>query len=124
MKRNVVPSSKPGGDLLLDADPRGDILLARAIGKLLGATFGAKQTDLPTSAREGLRFATLSHAGLAIGLVLSLEKSIPAVAQTISTIVLAAILIYELIGPVCTRIALVKSGESHPRKLDAMEVLE
>lgn len=99
-------------------------VLARGIAKILGTGIGSKATDLPLSARQSLRFATLSHAGLAIGLVLGLEKRLPQIASEVSTVVLAAIFIYELIGPVSTRVALVRSGESKPRTIEQVEVLE
>jgi Kef-type K+ transport system membrane component KefB len=90
-------------------------VLARGAAKFFGATLGTRITDLPQSAKRSFRFATMSHAGLAIGLVLSLQNSLPDIAPELSTIVLAAILIYELVGPVSTRLALVKSGEIRPR---------
>ena len=90
-------------------------VLARGIGKYLGARIGGSLTELPDSARRGLTYATLPHAGLAIGLVLSLQNQLPEKSSTVSTIVLAAILVYELVGPVSTRFALMRSGEVHAR---------
>lgn len=99
-------------------------VVARAIGKALGAKLGTRGTDLPASAKQNLRLAMLSHAGLAIGLVLSLEKRLPDIAPMVSTVVLAAILVYELIGPVSARLALMKSGEVQPRTDQPIEVLD
>ncbi len=93
-------------------------VVARAAAKIGGATLGGRRTDLPAAARRNLRFATLPHAGLAIGLVLSLEKQLPQVAPTVSTVVLAAILIFEVLGPVSTRLALIRSGESRRREAE------
>jgi hypothetical protein len=69
-----------------------------------------------------LTYATLPHAGLAIGLVLSLGNQLPILTSTVSTIVLAAILVYELVGPVCTKFALKRSGEVHARTDEAREL--
>lgn len=97
-------------------------VIARGAGKYLGARWGVRGTDLPDRAREGLRYATLSHAGLAIGLVLSLGKRLPELSATVSTIVLSAILVYELVGPVSTRLALVRSSEVQARVKEQPEL--
>lgn len=97
-------------------------VVARGIGKYLGARVGGIATDFPEPARRGLTYATLPHAGLAIGLVLSLEKQLPHIASTVSTVVLAAILVYELVGPFSTRFALLRSGEVHARAAETPEL--
>ncbi len=97
-------------------------VVARAVGKLLGAKLGGSMTKFPEPARNGLTYATLPHAGLAIGLVLSLGNQLPNLTSTVSTIVLAAILVYELVGPVCTKLALKRSGEVHARTAEAPEL--
>lgn len=97
-------------------------VIARGIGKYLAANFGGRLTDIPETARRGLRYSTLPHAGLAIGLVLSLKDQLPQLEATVSTVVLAAILVYELIGPLSTRLALVRSGEVHARTAEAEEL--
>ncbi|MGE5324872.1 MAG: cation:proton antiporter [Actinomycetota bacterium] len=99
-------------------------VIARAAAKLLSATLAARQTDLPPLTRKGLQFATLPHAGLAIGLVLALEQRLPDVAPVVSTIVLSAVLLFEVLGPVTTRFALIRSGESRARGPEVVEVLE
>jgi hypothetical protein len=58
----------------------------------------------------------LAHAGLAIGLVLTLDRRLPELAPQISTVVLGAVLVYELIGPLTTKLALTRAGEVHPEK--------
>lgn len=97
-------------------------VVARALGKLLGAKLGGSMTKFPEPARQGLTYATLPHAGLAIGLVLSLGNQLPNLTSTVSTIVLAAILVYELVGPVCTKFALARSGEVQARTDGAPEL--
>ncbi|MGE5112674.1 MAG: cation:proton antiporter [Acidobacteriaceae bacterium] len=97
-------------------------VIARGIGKYVAANLGGRLTDIPETARRGLRYSTLPHAGLAIGLVLSLKDQLPQLEATVSTVVLAAILVYELIGPLSTRLALVRSGEVHARTEEAEEL--
>jgi hypothetical protein len=56
----------------------------------------------------------LSQAGLAIGLVLVTSERLPELAPTVTTVVLAAVAVFELIGPLSARLALVRSGEVKP----------
>ncbi len=98
-------------------------ILARAIGKLLGANFGSRFAKLPPEYNGRMGFAILAHAGLAIGLVLSLSRRFPELGSELSTIVLGAILVYEIIGPVSVRHVLLRSGESQARTNTQLEVL-
>lgn len=53
----------------------------------------------------------LPQAGVAIGMAQIVMSKLPEYGAQIRAVVLCATLIYELVGPVLTRIALVKSGE-------------
>lgn len=99
-------------------------ILTRAAAKLVGPRIGSRGTALPSATRTQLGYAMFSHAGLAIGLVLTLVARFPDVGEKLSTIVLAAILVYEVVGPVCTRLVILKAGESRARELTALEVLD
>jgi hypothetical protein len=46
--------------------------------------------------------------------VLTLTRRAPELAPEVTTIVLAAVLIYELVGPLTTKFALTRSGEARP----------
>ncbi len=98
-------------------------ILARAIGKLLGSNFGSRLAKLPPEYHARMGFAILAHAGLAIGLVLSLARRFPELGSELSTIVLGAILVYEILGPVSVRNVLLRSGESQARGEAPLEVL-
>lgn len=98
-------------------------ILARAIGKLLGSNFGSRLAKLPPEYHGRMGFAMLAHAGLAIGLVLSLARRFPELGSELSTIVLGAILVYEIVGPVSVRSMLLRSGESQARGDTQLEVL-
>ena len=98
-------------------------ILARAIGKLAGANIGSRLANLPAEYHGRMGFAILAHAGLAIGLVLSLARRFPELGSELSTIVLGAILVYEIVGPVSVRSVLLRSGESQARTEAQLEVL-
>ena len=99
-------------------------VVLRAAGKLLGARLGARGTALPANIRSNIGYAMLAHAGLAIGLVLALATQFPEIGERLSTIVLAAILLYEIVGPIFARWTVLRMGESRAREVSGMEVLD
>lgn len=92
-------------------------LIARCLGKYFGAYFGAKAVHADKNVVKYLGLTLFPQAGVAIGMAQMVSKkfgSQPAtmsIATSVVTIVLCATLIYELFGPVITKIALAKSGE-------------
>ena len=93
---------------------------SRAAGKLVGASYAARKANFPPSVQRLLGFSILAQAGLAIGLVLVTKERLPALAPTVTTIVLGAVAVFELIGPLSTRLAVSASGETRPQDLDPL----
>src|SRR5690554_742305 len=87
-------------------------VLARALGKVGGAYLGAKFSHAPASVRKYLGFALLPQAGVAIGLALIGGQQFPNLRELLVTVVLAAVVIHEIIGPLAAKQAIVKSGEA------------
>jgi len=99
-------------------------IVGRASGKFLGARLGARKAGLGVSVQRLLGFAILSQAGLAIGLTLNINRRYPEFAPAVATVVLAAVVVYEMIGPISARLAIVRSGEGQPRQADALSLLD
>jgi Kef-type K+ transport system membrane component KefB len=87
-------------------------LMGRAGGKFLGAQIGARRLGMADSVQRFLGLTLLAQAGLAVGLTISAEHRFPDFAPAVTAIVLASVAIYEMFGPIATRWALVRSGES------------
>ncbi len=87
-------------------------LFARAAGKIIGIYFVSKWRNLGTSIRKYLGLAMFVQAGVAIGLVDTINRSDPELGNIITPIVLATVLIYETVGPPIIRFTLFKSGEA------------
>lgn len=87
-------------------------IAARASGKFVGARLGARRLGLDEPVQRYLGFALLAQAGLAVGLTILIQNRFPQYADTVGTIVLASVGIHEMFGPVLTRFALDRSGES------------
>lgn len=86
-------------------------ILFRVVGKVIGAAVGASLAKSPEAVKKYLGLALIPQAGVAIGLVMVAQNLMPDYGAEIRTIVLSATVIYELIGPVMTKIALIKAGE-------------
>lgn len=86
-------------------------ILSRVAGKIGGAALGAAITHSPSTVRKYVGFTLIPQAGVAIGLSLIAANTLPDIGETIQAVVLSGTLIYELTGPVCTKLALTAAGE-------------
>lgn len=94
-------------------------ILTRALGKYFGAGWSARIMKCDSNIVKYLGITLFPQAGVALGMS-AIVASDPAFAGTeIGTIVrnitLFAVLIYELVGPMLTKIALTKAGDITPR---------
>ena len=87
-------------------------LISRSIGKIVGAGIGAKAVKADKNIVKYLGLTLLPQAGVAIGMAQVVSMSLGGeTAEVVTAVVLCATLIYELIGPVITKVALTKAGE-------------
>ncbi len=87
-------------------------VVLRVVGKIFGAWFGAKISKADKVISKYLGFALIPQAGVAIGLSLVAVDILDfETAGMIRAIILCATLIYELVGPLVTKITLKKAGE-------------
>ena len=90
-------------------------VLCRAGGKLGGAWLSARRTASPAPLRNYLGLSILAQAGLAVGLVLVIRERFPDLAPIVTTVVLGAVAVFEVAGPLSARFALDRTGESRPQ---------
>jgi len=83
----------------------------RVMGKMLGAYLGASITKAPEVVRKYLGLGLVPQAGVALGLSLLVREQFPQIGQSIATVIVAATVIYELVGPVVAKYAITRSGE-------------
>jgi Kef-type K+ transport system membrane component KefB len=86
--------------------------VARTVGKIVGARIGLRGQDVPDVVRRQIGYCLVSSSSLAVGLTIQIRTAFPAYAATITGIVLAAVVIFEVIGPLLTRRALLATGEA------------
>ena len=90
-------------------------IVTRSLGKYLGAYISAKAVHCEPLIQHYLGITLLPQAGVALGMSVTVAQTLGAEGQMVRNIVLFGVLIYELVGPTLTRIALTKSGDITPR---------
>lgn len=88
-------------------------IASRSVGKYLGALTSAKLTACSPEVSKYLGVTLLPQAGVALGMCTT-AMQLGAEGALIRNITLFAVLIYELFGPMFTRMALTAAGEIHP----------
>lgn len=83
----------------------------RVIGKVGGAAIGGKISHASSGVQKYLGFTLVPQAGVAIGLATTAMTVVPEYGPRIRTIILCGTVIYELTGPVITKLALKGAGE-------------
>ena len=97
-------------------------ILSRSAGKYTGALMSAKATKCDNNIVKYLGITLLPQAGVALGMAIKAETLGPEGA-IVANITLFAVLVYEIVGPMLTKISLLKAGEIKPEgKVRAREV--
>jgi Kef-type K+ transport system membrane component KefB len=91
-------------------------VLARIGGRLAGAWVGGAWAGSPPLVRRWMGMALMPQAGVALGLALIAAQRFGELGETLLPVVIGATVLFELIGPVLTRRALVLAGEAVPRE--------
>jgi len=89
-------------------------IISRSAGKYVGASISSKATKCDGKIVKWLGVTLLPQAGVALGMAQKSGELGDEVGSIISNITLFAVLIYELVGPMLTKIALMKAGEINP----------
>ena len=85
-------------------------IISRSIGKCFGANISAKMTHCDPNIIKYLGITLLPQAGVALGMAIKAIELGPDGA-IVRNITLFAVLIYEIVGPFLTKIALAKAGD-------------
>lgn len=87
-------------------------LVLRSIGRLAGGWLGAHLAGRDGTWRRWMGLALLPQAGVALGMALVVSQRFPEVGRAIVPAVVATTVLFELAGPVLTRMALVRVEET------------
>ena len=92
-------------------------IISRSLGKYFGTYISAKMTKCSPEICKYLGITLLPQAGVALGMC-TIAMQLGEQGSLIRNITLFAVLIYELFGPVFTRMALTAAGEIKPMSED------
>ena len=94
-------------------------ILVRCLGKYFGARLSSTVMRCSENVRRYLGITLFPQAGVALGMVVSAQALGAEMGATIRNIVLFSVLIYELVGPLLTKMSLAKAGEIATGATDA-----
>ncbi len=87
-------------------------IVARSLGKYLGAHFSSVLARSPEPVRKYLGITLLPQAGVALGMCATAQRLLGGTdGDLVRNIILFSVLVYELIGPSLTKMALTKAGD-------------
>ena len=98
-------------------------IVARSTGKIVGAGLSARFTHCEPTICKYLGITLLPQAGVALGMSVAVAAQFGAEGAIIRNITLFSVLIYELVGPLLTKMALTKAGEITPEIKDNRGVI-
>lgn len=94
-------------------------IIVRSIGKYVGSYASASAMKCEPMVRRHLGITLLPQAGVALGMSVTAQALGGTMAATVRNTVLFAVLIYELFGPLMTKMSLTAAGEIESGKTEA-----
>lgn len=98
-------------------------ILARSAGKILGAGVSSRFMGCQETVCKYLGITLLPQAGVALGMSVTVAADFGAEGEIIRSIVLFSVLVYELVGPLLTKLALTSAGEISPNATSSRGVV-
>lgn len=95
-------------------------IIFRSLGKYCGAYVSAAAAGCDDTIKKYLGITLLPQAGVALGMCVTASAKMGEAGAMIRNIVLFAVLVYELFGPMLTRDALQKAGDIQPKSEDVI----
>lgn len=90
----------------------GGYMVLRVMGRVVGTIVGGRLAGADPQTRRWMGVALLPQAGVALGMALLAVKTFPEHEDVILPVILGATVIFELAGPVATRWALIRTGQT------------
>lgn len=89
-------------------------ILSRLVGKVLGGWLGARAAGADRRTRRWIGAALLPQAGAAMGMALVAAGEFPEYRQVLLSVVIGSTVLFEIVGPPITRLALYRTRRSRP----------
>ena len=88
-------------------------ILLRGVGLVAGSFLGGHTIGAVPRIRRWMGWATMPQAGVALGMALVASNQLPAFGDSVLPLVVGTTVVFELFGPVLTRLALIRAGEAY-----------
>lgn len=88
-------------------------IVFRSLGKYFGAGISANMVKSGPTVKKFLGITLLPQAGVALGMAMQ-ARELGEIGGLVASITLFSVLVYELVGPSLTKLALSKAGEINP----------
>ena len=95
-------------------------MIARSAGKYCGAYVSCAMEGCDDKVKKYLGVTLLPQAGVALGMCALAGELGTTDGSIVRNITLFGVLVYELIGPMLTKIALTKSGDIQPKSQEIL----
>ena len=99
-------------------------IVFRSLGKCLGASISAKASGCDENIVKYLGITLLPQAGVALGMASQAATFGGDTGMVVKSITLFSVLIYELVGPYLTKVALTKAGDISGEEFNAREAAQ
>lgn len=90
----------------------GAYVVLRIAGRLLGGWIGGRLGGMRPREARYMGLTLFPQAGVALGMALAAATAAPAYAEILITVAVATTVLFELLGPIVTRLALLRLGET------------
>ncbi|MHC5001598.1 MAG: cation:proton antiporter [Planctomycetota bacterium] len=97
-------------------------IVARTVGRVACGNLGARAGRAHARVRRHVGWCLLPQAGVALGLGLLAAKEFPALGDQLLSIVIGTTVVFEVVGPVSTRVSLRHAGETSPQPAESEDV--
>lgn len=97
-------------------------ILSRCLGKYVGAYGSCALVHTDDNVKKYLGITLFPQAGVALGMCVTASK-LGGCGSMIRNIILFSVLVYEIVGPMLTKISLIKAGDVHENKIDRRKTL-
>jgi len=87
-------------------------ILCRLMGKYYGSMLGSILGNADTTTKKWIALALFPQAGVAIGMALVASTHFPEYRQILLPVIISSTVVFEIIGPIFTRLALKRANKA------------